>query len=210
MKELLNKIHSDVRLSAIFYGVLSSLAATVLWNYSWAVLTWLGGYSFGLLEGFVDSRFTKAATLEPTNYSYLLIALLFIVIAIGWFEISGRIKKDLNERLGNPEGAEKPDNNNNEIPRWVPKAFFAVRMMILFYLLSGLLFITGEVIVLNAISDFNQHIRIITPYVTEEEKDMVLSKWSQIRGLEDYNNIYGELLKIAKENNLTLYKNKTY
>jgi len=208
MKNLLNKIHSDVRLSAIFYGVISSLLASVLWNYSWSILTWLGEYSFGLLERFVDSRFTKAATLEPTNYSYLLIALLFIVIAIGWFEISGRIKRNINERLEDLEVTDQPDNN--EIPRWVPKAFLAVRVMVVLYLLSGLLFITGEVIVLNAISDFNQHIRIITPYITVEEKDMLLSNWSQMRGLGDYNKIYDELLKIAKENNLTLYNNKTY
>lgn len=39
MKNFLKNIHEDIRLSAIFCGVTSSLATTPLWNYSWATLT---------------------------------------------------------------------------------------------------------------------------------------------------------------------------
>ena len=208
MKKLINRIHSDVRLVAIFYGVISSLAATFIWNYSWAALTFFGNYSFGLLKGFIDSRYAKAATLEPTSYSYLLIIVLFIVISVGWIEISGKIKKQLNKTKDiDVEGSNK---NSLETPAWASKAFLAIRIMVTFYLLNGLLYVAGEVTVLNAITDFNQHLRIITPYVTNEEKNKIISKWSQMRNLEDYNEVYKDLLKVANGNNLKLYRNRTY
>ncbi|HEY0922737.1 hypothetical protein [Rheinheimera pacifica] len=210
MKNILNKIHSDVRLSTPFYGVISSLFATALWNYSWSALTWLGDYSFGLLKGFIDSRFVKAATLESTNYSYFLIILIFIVIGIGWFEISARVKNNLKSTQDNTKVDGQSDSSKIDIPIWAPKAFLAIRMIVSLFLLSGLLFIAGEVTVLNAINDFKQHVRIITPYVTREQKDMIISNWSQMRSLEDYNKVYEKLLTVAEENNLKLYKNRAY
>lgn len=209
MKKFIDKIHSDVRLSAIFYGVISSLAATALWTYSWAVLTVAGEYSFGLLVGFIDSRYAKAATLEPTNYSYFIIAFLFIIVAIGWFEISERIKKELKSKP-EPEPINIESGDNEEMPSWIPKAFLAVRLIVLFYLFNGLLFIAGEVVVINAISDFKQHVRIINPYISNEEKEVIISQWSQMRNLEDYNKVYEGLISVAKENDLKLYKNRSY
>ncbi|GLS26170.1 hypothetical protein [Marinibactrum halimedae] len=210
MKRLLKNIHSDVRLSAIFYGVISSLMATVLWSYSWSILTWAGSYSFGWLKGFVDSRYAKAATLESTNYSYFLMIIFFVVIVIGWLEISGRIKKKLKENKQSNPPEEKPLNINSDTPSWASKVFLLVRVMVLFYLLNGLLYIAGEVTVLNVILDFKQHMRIITPYISQEKKDMMISSWSQMRGVDDYNKVYEELLSVAKDNNLTLYRNRTY
>lgn len=211
MKKILNKIHSDVRLSAIFYGVTSSLVATTLWNYSWLFLNFVGEYSFGFLQGFVDSRYAKAATLEITNYSFFMIAISFIVMAIGWFEISKKIKKDFNRKQEDCEDKDISKERSENIPHWVAqKVFLIMRIIISIFLLNGLLFITGEVIVLNAISDFKQHLRIVTPYLDDKEKDLIISDWSQMRNLDDYNEVYKVLLEVAKENKLKLYRNRTY
>lgn len=211
MKKILNKIHSDVRLSAIFYGVTSSLVATTLWNYSWLFLNFVGEYSFGFLQGFVDSRYAKAATLEITNYSFFMIAISFIVMAIGWFEISKKIKKDFNRKQEDCEDKDISKERSENIPHWVAqKVFLIMRIIISIFLLNGLLFITGEVIVLNAISDFKQHLRIVTPYLDDKEKDLIISDWSQMRSLDDYNEVYKVLLEVAKENKLKLYRNRTY
>lgn len=207
IKFITDKIHSDFRLTAIFYGAIGSLLATAIWTYSPSLLSWLGEYTFGLLKNFIDSRYVKAATLEPSNYSYFILLILFVIIVIGWLEISSRIKNDL---VNNPK--EKKDNNKKSepIPKWVPKAFLGVRVLIGFYLFYGLLFIAGESTVLNSITDFKQHIRIIEPYITPEKKSKLVSQWSQMRSLKDYNAVYEELLKIAKEKNIKLYRNKQY
>ena len=72
------------------------------------------------------------------------------------------------------------------------------------------MFIVGETIVLNNIGDFKQHIRIITPYISEAQKNELISEWSQMRNVEDYNKLYEELLSISKKNEITLYKNQRY
>ncbi|EOC1803863.1 hypothetical protein ACI1G1_001572 [Vibrio cholerae] len=210
MKNLMNKIHSDIRLSAIFYGVVSSLISTVLWTHSWTILTILGDFSFGYSSAFVDSRFAKAASLEPTNYAYYLIVFLFLVVSLGWFEISARISKKLKSDNANVSDEKAEMKDNGVLPKWVSPLFFSLRAFVFFYLLYGLIIIAGEITILNSIDNFNQHIRIITPYISKDEKEMLISEWSQMRNAKDYNVIYEKLAVIAKDNNLVLYKNKNY
>ncbi len=89
-------------------------------------------------------------------------------------------------------------------------AYFFIQFVIPLYILYGLVQISGEVIVLNAITDFKQHILIITPYIEKEEKEKLLSQWSQMRSIDDYNKVYERLVAVAKEHNLKLYKNRMY
>lgn len=207
MKEVWRKLHSDNRIATVFYGAIGSLLATAISKYSPAGLAVVGEYTFGFLTKFIDSRYAKAATLEPTNYSYLLLALIFVVIVIVWMEISGAIKKNFIEKT-EKEVEDQTNKEKSPHPKWVPAAFIGVRMLVWFYLAWGLLYVAGESTVLNAITDFKQHIRIVSPYIEPKEKDMLLSEWSQMRGLEDYNNIYKKLIDISETNDLTLYRNR--
>jgi flagellar biosynthesis regulator FlbT len=72
------------------------------------------------------------------------------------------------------------------------------------------LFLAGESIVLNATSDFKQHVRIVAPYINDQEEEIILSEWSQMDSLVDYNNIYKNLTAIAKEHELVLKRNQNY
>jgi hypothetical protein len=209
MKEFWRRLHSDNRIAAVFYGAIGSLLASAIVKYSPSVLAVVGEYTFGFLTKFIDSRYAKAATLEPTNYSYFLLALIFVVIVIAWMEISGTVKKSLSEKSA--QEVEEPKNNDNaQPPKWVPAAFFGIRILVWFYLAWGLLYVAGESTVLNATTDFKQHVRIVSPYIESKEKDLLLSEWSQMRGIDDYNNIYKKLIEISKENELTLYRNRQY
>jgi len=122
-------------------------------------------------------------------------------------EISNKIKNNLKNstNLAASEVEESLDKPNPETPKWVPKAFLVSRIMS-----WGLLYFAGEAIVLNAITDFKQYVRIVTPYIEPKEKELLISDWSQMREFADYNNIYKKLAEIAKVNNLKLYKNKQY
>tara|TARA_R110000851_G_scaffold192613_1_gene343350 strand:- start:1565 stop:2194 length:630 start_codon:yes stop_codon:yes gene_type:complete len=209
MKVFWRRLHSDNRIATVFYGAVGSLLASAIIKYSPSALTIVGEYTFGLLTKFIDSRYAKAATLEPTNYSYFLLALIFVVIVIAWIEISGAVKKILSEK-SSQEVEEPKIKDNTQPPKWVPVTFFGVRMLVWFYLAWGLLYVAGESTVLNATTDFKQHLRIVSPYIESKEKDLLLSEWSQMRGIEDYNNIYKKLIEISKENDLTLYRNRQY
>jgi len=212
MKELWKRINSDTRLAAVFYGVIASLLATAVIKHSPTALTIISQYTLGALTNFIDSRYAKAATLEPTNYSYLLLTVLFVAIVIAWMEISSKIKKNLKKPtiLTISTEEESIEKSKPENPKWVPKAFLGFRIIIWLHLSWGFLYVAGEATVLNAITDFKQHIRIVSPYIESKEKDLLISDWSQMRKLDDYNDIYKKLVEIAKENDLKLYKNKQY
>ncbi|MGX9417663.1 hypothetical protein ACWU4D_09955 [Vibrio sp. WJH972] len=209
MKEFWKKLYSDNRIVTVFYGAIGSLLASAIIKYSSAGLAVVGEYTFGFLTKFIDSRYAKAATLEPTNYSYLLLALIFVVIVIAWMEISRAIKKTLSDKA-EKKVEEQNNKEKSSPPKWVPAIFIGMRMLVWFYLAWGLLYVAGESTVLNAITDFKQHIRIVSPYIEPKEKDILLSEWSQMRGLEDYNNVYKKLIDVSEKHDLTLYRNRQY
>lgn len=80
MRDLLKKIDSNKRLSMLAFGVLGSLLASAITNYSSLFFSLLGKSTLGILNTFINSRYAKAATLETTNYSYFLLALTFVVV----------------------------------------------------------------------------------------------------------------------------------
>jgi hypothetical protein len=63
---------------------------------------------------------------------------------------------------------------------------------------------------LSLISSFRQHMRILSPYVSEQDEKMLYSKWSLMNSREDYVQIYERLNAIALKNGITLPKNRIY
>lgn len=57
---------------------------------------------------------------------------------------------------------------------------------------------------------FNSNIKIITPYTTEKEIQIINSKFAAMTTELEYNSIYKKLSEIAAENNLKLRDNKTW
>ena len=205
MKEFWIKLEGNPRFFAFFWGALGSFAVWLIVEHSGTALLYLGTGALGFLTDYIDSRYARAAVLQNTTYSYFILSLIFVVVAIAWGEISSKISSSFR---GPKE--DKPDAEAKPIPIWAPYAFLFAKLWVWFYLLMALLFLAGESIVLNATSDFKQHLRIVAPYITDQEEELVLSEWSQMDSLEDYNNIYKKLIPIAKEHELVLRRNKNY
>lgn len=205
MKEFWTKLERNPRFFTFFWGALGSFAVWLIVEYSGSFLLYLGTGALGFLTDYIDSRYARAAVLQNTTYSYFILSLIFVIVAVGWGEISSKISASLK---GPKE--EKVENNIKPIPKWVTYGFIFAKLLVWFYLFLALLFLAGESIVLNATSDFKQHVRIVAPYITDQEEEVILSEWSQMDSLEDYNNIYKNLIAIAKENELVLKRNQNY
>ncbi len=205
MKEFWTKLEKNPRFFTFFWGALGSFAVWLIVEYSGSVLLYLGTGALGFLTDYIDSRYARAAVLQSTTYSYFILSLIFVIVAVGWGELSSKISASLKE-----EKEEKEENEVKPIPKWVPYGFLFAKLLIWFYLFLALLFLAGESIVLNATSDFKQHFRIVAPYITDQEEEVILSEWSQMDSLEDYNNIYKKLIPIAKEHELILKRNQNY
>lgn len=205
MKEFWTKLEKNPRFFTFFWGALGSFAVWLIVEHSGSALLYLGTGALGFLTDYIDSRYARAAVLQSTTYSYFILSLIFVIVAVGWGEISSKISASLKE----PK-EEKGENEVKPIPNWVPYCFIFAKLLIWFYLLLALLFLAGESIVLNATSDFKQHVRIVAPYITDQDEEIILSEWSQMDSLEDYNNIYKKLIPIAKEHELILKRNQNY
>ena len=205
---MFKKIDSNPKTAAIVYGTVSSILASAIWQFAPSFNDWLSASSISVLVNFVNARYARAATLEGVNYSFFVLTAVFVALVVLWIEISSRIKK----RFFSDE-AQKKDKvqEKNEPPSWQKKIiYFMIQFWIPLYLFYGLIQISGEVIVLNAITDFKQHMLIVAPYISKDEKDKLFSQWSQMRSLDDYNKIYERLKVVAKINNLRLYRNRMY
>lgn len=205
MKVFWTKLEKNPRFFTFFWGALGSFAVWLIVEYSGSILLYLGTGALGFLTDYIDSRYARAAVLQSTTYSYFILSLIFVIVAVGWGEISSKISASLK---GPKE--EKDENEVRPIPKWVPYGFLFAKLLVWYYLLLALLFLAGESIVLNATSDFKQHVRVVAPYISDQEEEVILSEWSQMDSLEDYNSIYKKLISIAKEHELVLKSNQNY
>lgn len=196
---MFKKIETSPKAFAIFYGSVSSIIASAIWGGAPFLWDWLTASTLGVLIDFVNGCYIRAATLEAVNYSFFVLTAMFVVFVVLCFEILGRIKKKLFEK--------EAETEKKDLPLWMKKGVYIFFQTITIpSILYGLIQISGEVIVLNTITDFKQHMLIVTPYIEREDKDMLLSQWSQIRTMDDYNKVYERLIDVANKNNLKLYK----
>jgi hypothetical protein len=201
---MLKRFDSSPRTFAIIYGAVGSIVASALWALSPAVLDWLSSSTWGIFVRFINRRLEAAATLEPVNYSFFVLTVIFIIAAILWFEIAGRLKKAL---LGSVEPVPIAEVKAlSRTTRLVAYGFMQLWVSLYF----ALMLIVGQVTTLNAMSGFNQHMRIVAPYVTQDESRLLLSKWSQMRTTEDYDAINERIAQIAKANSLRLPRSSMF
>ncbi|GIU52009.1 hypothetical protein TUM4438_43530 [Shewanella sairae] len=203
MIDLWNKLEENPRFFTFFWGAAGSLAVWLIVEHSGTILLYLGSGALSSLTDYVDSRYEKAAMLQPTNYSYYILTLFFVAVTVIWAGTSSRMN------LNKPKEKET-SNSNKPIPKWAPFLVAFINIIVWFWLSFVLLFLAGESMVLNATSDYTQHMRIIAPYIDSQKEENILSSWSQMNSIDDYNKIYLELNEIAKENNIVLKRNRQY
>lgn len=74
----------------------------------------------------------------------------------------------------------------------------------------GIVTISAGYIQLKTISSFQQHMRIIAPYISEGEEKIIFSQWSLMKSHSDYESVYAIIRSKAKEHNIVLPENTIY
>lgn len=191
------------RFANILQSALGSLIVVPIVSYLPEFSSWLKESSWKTMINFVDKRFIKAATLQSTNYSFFIISVVFVIAAIMWISASEKILTTIKNK--------KIDKKKNDNPGPIIKTIIIGTVIyVSCFFVYILIQISGEVITLNAITDFNQHTRIIKPYISQQEYDKLISEWSQMRSYNDYKKLHGKIIEISQQNKLKLYKNHTY
>jgi len=151
---------------------------------------------------FSDDFHSKISHLELMDYSFYWISLIFICIgvAMGRIGVSGLFGLTQKEKVAEDTSKTKESTSK--------KVMFYLFCIIIS--LSLTFFISTKFYQLSLISSFKQHVRIIAPYISEQEEEVLISKWSLMKNSHDYEDINAALDKIAKQNNIILPSNKIY
>jgi F0F1-type ATP synthase membrane subunit c/vacuolar-type H+-ATPase subunit K len=71
------------------------------------------------------------------------------------------------------------------------------------FIITFLLVMSSRITYINrAITHFSQLNLIVAPYISEEEQEIILSRFSQVHSKADYESVLSDLQVIAKEHNL--------
>ncbi|MGB2985572.1 MAG: hypothetical protein WBE26_06785 [Phycisphaerae bacterium] len=70
--------------------------------------------------------------------------------------------------------------------------------------------VAGNYTQLSLIGSFNQHMRILAPYLDEQAEEELMSEWSSMRSKADYDSLYEKLHDIVQKNGVELPPNKIY
>ncbi len=114
--------------------------------------------------------------------------------------------------LAKKKGEDEKDDHEKEKDKEPPPSPLRLFVAVLFLLISSFFIslVIANYIQLSTISSFKQHIRIVAPYISDNEEEKLISEWSLINSKDDYQKIYNKLNKIATENGLQLPENKIY
>ncbi|PPC76965.1 hypothetical protein C4K68_12685 [Pokkaliibacter plantistimulans] len=148
-----------------------------------------------VVSGLVDSLYQKSAlgvAKDPSLAVYALIIGFITAFPVAMIRIF--FQKKSND--------DKPrENSKRSGIMLIP---IAILPLMLFYQMWTMMF------QYEVVTSFDQHIKIVTPYISEKEKQFIVSKFSMMNGESDFKSVYAELDKIASENKLVLPKNKIY
>ncbi|ADT93397.1 hypothetical protein Sbal625DRAFT_1289 [Shewanella baltica OS625] len=148
-----------------------------------------------VVSGLVDSLYQKSAlgvAKDPSLTVYALIIGFITAFPVAMIRIFFQKKSNDDKSR---------ENSKRSGIMLIP---IAILPLMLFYQMWTMMF------QYEVVTSFDQHIKIVTPYISEKEKQIIVSKFSMMNGESDFKSLYAELDKIASENKLVLPKNKTY
>jgi len=157
-------------------------------------------------RAYFDRNFAQAAMLEERNfgfYGFMIIGTLFTLAAL--YISMVLVKRPFRTLSPEEKGKEKQ-------PSFFPRKTLSVAILVL-ALINAVMFsgvLAGNKLQLSLTSSFQQHMRIIAPYLDEQQEEELFSKWSQMQTEEDYRIIMQELMRIFDENSLQLPRNVLY
>lgn len=153
----------------------------------------------------IDDLYTSAA-LNLTPYpSYIIFTFICaLAVGLGFGVLSYSIREKIKTKS-------KPDIEGQlEMHKSIRK-----RKQVLYYLLLLLPFVSIMMFwtvsfPLKLSMNFERHMNILAPYLSENEEEIIRGKWSMMNKKDDYDNIYMELENIAKQNKIELPTSRLY
>jgi hypothetical protein len=157
-----------------------------------------------LYSSFVDQLYEKAALAEPQRPAYEL-EVFFLATNVGIFTgvYLSIIRLCLRAR-----------RQNKQVPKPSPlflsrKWLIAITTALAIFYFCVIMILWSSRFNMITTASFQQHLHIISPYLTENEEKLIWSQWAQMKSRADYLRIYERLNDVATKNNLSLPNNPT-
>lgn len=207
MKQFLKK-HK----SSIFVSIISTLLFIYFLE---PIIRILGkGFIFLIrnLSSTVYNRIFQEVAFGRPDYSHTLLFLTTIVIltpTIFLIVLSLRTEKSKpSEELQEIESTQQTNEFNSNREEKIENKKTSLKKLKIPLLAIMLLISIGALILgdikLKTIQSFEQHIRILTPYMETHKKELLISKFASMNSHDDYILIQSELNRIAEQNGITL------
>ena len=194
--------------NSIKVGVISSLIASVLFLYLLdPILRFLSNIVFFVSDKvssyFVDKLYQEIA-IGRTDYSLTLLVMINITL-MGIINLVIVQKIKLKKKTTEIEDPERKEEARSVSPK-APQSFY-ILTLILFNLLLVLQLVSSH-IKISSINTFDQYVRIITPYIDNSEKQILISRFSSMKTYSDFNTIMRDIKIIASGNKISLPEQK--
>jgi hypothetical protein len=188
----------------IITGVASSLLVMYLID---PILRIFGDFLYFILNGlsasFWDSLYTKAALGVPKDPSLIIFSMATgVLTGISAGILTAALKK--SKTISNQP---KPNPDTKRIP----KAYVVTLAASLFFLVLSSFYYTWLLqLQYQVTTSFEQHIKIVKPYISTQEEDLLVSRFSLMASEKEFQELYRDLNAIAAKNNFKLPENPSY
>lgn len=187
-------------------GIFTGIVATALFIYFIdPIFSFAGGIilkvASNIYTSYVDRLFMKASVGIHPYPSFALMSFVFGILSGFPFGMLGFF-------LGRM--IQKKHEKNDTQDRLLKRLFLFVSILLIIVSIS--LFITTWSIwfQLRLTTSFEQHMRAVAPYITEQEERVFFSRWAQMQNESDYIRIYQSLKQIADLHKVQLMPNPVY
>ena len=192
-------------------GVISGIVASAFFIYFiQPILDFLVTFFFAasnyIGSTYIDGIYQKAAHLETYDFSFIFPASIAGVFSIILITTSALL-------LFAPfvSSKDKVTKDKERASKDIPKSASFIAGLLFFIIgIYGASDVASNYVQLSAVSSFKQHLRIIAPYITSDEEEMLISKWSLMKSQNDYYFINSQLESVALKNNIELPVNRLY
>lgn len=186
---------------AIKVGIISGIIASMVFVYFLdPILRIFGNFivysSNWVYAGLLDSLYQKAALGSPKDPALTIFSLIsgsFVGV------LSGILLAYFTKHHKSNE-----DDNRSILKTKVLLSAIAILAFLFMYQTWSLLY------QYQIVTSFNQHMKILSPYLSEEQEEILISEYSCMSSEKDYDALYSKLDTVASKHNITLPKNPSY
>jgi len=152
----------------------------------------------------VDRLYLEIAV-GKTDYSFvwLVVVNTMVLFFVTGLTFKTEIDKIIDKIIDKLEKKKETREKKKAILRFFIKLLFISTIWIFFIGMNVLSYIK-----IQTIDAFQQHIKILTPYISSETRSKLVSDFAAMKTEEDYKKIYQDIERIARDKDLTLPEKK--